>query len=61
MKFELRRLEDYSDDVILAELRRIAALSDADVLTQAEFDKRGPAVEACTVQRRFGGWHSLKS
>ncbi len=55
MKFELQTLEDYSDEAILAELRRVAEVLDGRRLTRKRFDSIG-RVHSSTLDRRFGSW-----
>ncbi len=56
-KFETDFLSEYSDDALLDELRRIAALlPPGELLTQSNFDRCKPKVAKNTIQRRFGGW-----
>jgi hypothetical protein len=50
----VRFLDRYTDDQLLAELRRVAAVVDG-VLTRAVFDELSEASSA-TVRRRFGSW-----
>lgn len=54
--FELSRLDSYDDASLLDELRRVASLITAPVLTQAEFDRHSKA-SFSTIRRRFGGWN----
>ena len=54
-KFELNRLISYSNDSLLAEIRRVAALIHTHVITQDAFDKHSK-VSFSTIQKRFGGW-----
>jgi hypothetical protein len=53
--FELNRLLDYSDEALLAELRRVAAKVSGALTREAfrRLSKASPSV----YQRRFGGWH----
>lgn len=61
MRFELRRLTDYSEQAILDEVRRVAALVNAPKLSRAEF-RRHSRVSPTTVYRRFGDWeHALRA
>jgi len=55
MKFELDRLADYSDEALLAELRRAAEIAGGSKLTVAEFSKHSN-VGVTTLRRRFGSW-----
>ena len=55
-RFELRFLSEYSDEMLLEELRRAAAAYTGTNLTQPEFMKLSPKVSAQTLQRRFGTW-----
>jgi hypothetical protein len=55
MKFELDRLPDYSNEALLAELRRVANVAPPNKLTVAEFSKHSKA-SITTFRRRFGSW-----
>lgn len=55
MKFELRTLDEYSDDAILAELRRVAEALAGQRLTVERFNTIA-RVHSSTVQKRFGSW-----
>lgn len=57
MKFELNRPENYSDEALLNEIRRVA-ISVEKPLTRTKFDKNSK-YRASTIEKRFGGW--LKS
>jgi predicted transcriptional regulator len=57
MKFELDRLVDYSDDEILGEIRRVAALTPEPILSRAIFDNHAK-VSSRAVRRRFGSWQA---
>lgn len=57
MRFELDRLADYSDEALIAELKRVSALVGDTSLTLAAFAKLAK-VSSSTVQRRFGGWEA---
>ncbi|MBI3432076.1 MAG: hypothetical protein HY018_07705 [Hydrogenophilales bacterium] len=55
MEFELNRLSDYSNEALIAELKRVAALVPSGPITRLVFDKHSRA-SASTVMKRFGGW-----
>jgi hypothetical protein len=55
MAFELDRLVEYSDDAILAELRRVADIAPDGPLTTRLF-QRHSRVWFGTVTQRFGSW-----
>lgn len=54
-KFEINWLEDRSDEGLLAEIRRVAALMPARRLTRDAFDSQS-RISASAVMRRFGSW-----
>ena len=55
MQFELRRLSDYSEEALLNELRRVAAIVTTQELSTKEFRKHS-RVSPSTITRRFGDW-----
>lgn len=54
-KFELTTLESYSDENLLAELRRVAAELNGQRLTLGKFDELS-RVHSTTLRNRFGSW-----
>ncbi len=54
-RFELHRLAEYSDEAILTELRRVAALVPDGVFLESTFEKLG-RVGRNTIRRHFGSW-----
>lgn len=54
-KFELRRLESYDADSLLAEIRRVATLIDTPHISRAAFNPLAKASSSVIV-RRFGTW-----
>jgi hypothetical protein len=55
MRFELRRLSDYSSEAILSEISRVATVVASAKLSLTEFRKHS-RVSPHTVRRRFGSW-----
>ena len=55
MRFELRRLPNYSDEAILAEIRRVAELVQHPTLSLTKFRSQS-RVSPTTIFRRFGSW-----
>lgn len=55
MKFALDRLPEYTDESLLAELRRVASSVGDGKLTISEFSKCS-RVGVTTLRRRFGSW-----
>lgn len=53
--FELTTLEDYSDEALLNELRRVAAELKGERLTKATY-ARLARTHSSTIERRFGTW-----
>jgi len=54
-KFELTTLEDYSDEALLDELRRVAAELGGKRLTHDNFNQLA-RVHSSTIRNRFGSW-----
>jgi hypothetical protein len=54
-KFEITWLEDRSDEAVLAEIRRVAALMSDCRLTKRAFDSQSK-IKSSAVERRFGSW-----
>jgi hypothetical protein len=56
-RFEIAFLTEYTDEALLNELRRIAALlPDGEPLTKPAYKRYSPKVAENTISRRFGGW-----
>ena len=55
MKFELQTLEEYTDEALIAELRRVADLLNGERLTRSKYDTLG-RVHSSTLGNRFGSW-----
>lgn len=55
MKFKPARLIQYTDDAILEEIRRVAAIVDQSKLTTSDFNEHS-RVGLTTLRRRFGSW-----
>jgi len=55
LKFEPRRLAEYTDEALLAEIRRVAKIVSGPILSVAAFTKHA-RVGRTTLRRRFGGW-----
>lgn len=55
--FQLKRLSDHSNEALIAEMKRVAAIVPAKVLTGREFTKHS-RVGPTTLRRRFGSWRA---
>lgn len=55
MKFELDRLPEYSDEALIAEIKRVGSIVGDDNLSITEFGKHS-RVGVSTLRRRFGSW-----
>jgi hypothetical protein len=55
MKFQLQTLEEYSDEALLAELRRVADALQGKRLTLKHYDEVARA-HSTTLRSRFGSW-----
>ncbi len=55
MDFNLDRLLEYSDEALIEEIRRVAALCPENILTKSFFKQHG-RVGLTTLRRRFGQW-----
>lgn len=55
MRFELRRLTDYSDEAILDEIRRVAGIVPTSKLSARTFRQHSRVSETC-LRERFGSW-----
>ncbi|GAC1624916.1 MAG: hypothetical protein NVS9B13_19910 [Candidatus Acidiferrum sp.] len=57
-KYILDFLPNYSDESLLAELRRVAALCTDGPLSRRKFKELSPTVSTSAIQKRFGTWRS---
>ncbi|MFA6499150.1 MAG: HNH endonuclease [Desulfurivibrionaceae bacterium] len=55
MKFELQTLDEYSDEALLTELRRVAGALNGQRLTKTRFASMA-RVHSSTLEKRFGTW-----
>lgn len=55
MKFELQTLEEYSDEALLSELRRVTEELNGERLTRKRFSLLA-RVHPSTLEKRFGNW-----
>ncbi len=61
-RFKIGFLTEYTDEALLGELRRVAALLLTDEpLTKTFYEKASPKVAYNTLRRRFGGWKEALS
>lgn len=58
VKFEINFLDDYSDESLLDEIRRVAAHNPDTSLSSDTFEHVSQRVSASTIRRRFGSWQS---
>ena len=57
-KFEINFLDDYTDESLLDEIRRVAESSPGTSLSSDTFEQVSQRVSASSVRRRFGSWQS---
>lgn len=57
MKFELQTLEDYTDEALLEELRRVADALKGQRMTRERFNSMA-RVHSTTLRYRFGSWRA---
>jgi hypothetical protein len=55
-RFEIKFLDDYTDESLLDELRRVAAQCSEAHLSLAAYSRLSPRVAADTLRKRFGTW-----
>src|ERR1035437_9650599 len=55
-RFEINFLDDYTDESLLDEIRRVAAQSPGTSLSSDTFEQVSQRVSASTIRRRFGSW-----
>ncbi len=55
MKFELKRLGDYSDDALIKEILRVDSIVNKEVLTKKDFDALSK-VTSNTIAKKFQNW-----
>lgn len=55
MRFELTTLEEYTDEALIAELRRVAEIVSTPKLSRSQFSAVAK-VHGSTLEKRFGGW-----
>lgn len=53
--FFIKRLPDYSEETLIAEIRRVANMIKNEKITQTEFDTHSRASHS-TIARKFGSW-----
>ena len=58
MSFQVTFLDDYTEDTLCNEVRRVAAESAKPTLSIAEFLRLSNRVSASTIRRRFGSWQA---
>lgn len=54
--FSIDFLDEYTDEALLEELKRVASLVSQGPLTQKSFQNCQPKVSVSTIRQRFGGW-----
>jgi len=55
-RFAINFLDDYTDESLLEEIRRIAENHPSSSLSTAAFDRLSGRVSASTIKKRCGGW-----
>jgi hypothetical protein len=61
-RFEINFLDDYTDESVLDEIRRVAAqYSGSSSLSSGAFERLSQRVSVTTIRRRFGSWKNALS
>ncbi len=60
-RFEINFLDDYTDESLLDEIRRVAAQDSGGSLSARTFAELSGRVSVSTIRRRFGTWQSALS
>ena len=61
-RFEINFLDDYTDESLLDEIRRVAAQhSGSSSLSSGAFERLSQRVSVTTLRRRFGTWKNALS
>jgi hypothetical protein len=60
-RFEINFLDDYTNDSLLDEIRRVAAQHSGTSLSSGTFAQLSQRVSVCTIRRRFGTWRNALS
>jgi len=60
-RFEINFLDDYTDESLLGEIRRVAARHSGSSLSCGAFERLSQRVSVSTIRRRFGTWKNALS
>jgi HNH endonuclease/Homing endonuclease associated repeat len=56
--FSIDFLDEYTDEALLGELKRVASIAPQGPLTRKVFQSCQPKASASTIQQRFGSWEN---
>ena len=57
MGYEVNKIPEYSEEALIAEIKRVSKIVKSDTLSAREFDKHA-RIRSSTVANKLGGWNN---